>query len=94
MSKEEKAWAPAHSFWRTPRLQQATGKQDQPGVITGLIVALDPQDAVTLKYFVDAGANVSLSLRPAKLTAIFDVVPETINYIADKFGIKAPELLP
>jgi hypothetical protein len=26
----------------------------------GLVVAVDPQDAVTLKYFVDAGANVNL----------------------------------
>ncbi len=75
-------------------LQEATGKQDQQGAITGLVVALDPQDAVTLKYFVDAGANVSLSLRPAKLTSVFDVVPETINYIADKFGIKPPQVLP
>ena len=75
-------------------LQEASGKEDQPPTILGLIVALDPQDAVTLKYFVDAGANVSIGLRPAKLTTIFDLVPETINYIADKFGIKAPELLP
>jgi Flp pilus assembly protein CpaB len=75
-------------------LQQASGKEGQPDTILGLIVALDPQDAVTLKYFVDAGANVSIGLRPAKLTTIFDLVPETINYIADKFGIKAPELLP
>ena len=75
-------------------LQEASGKEDKPGAITGLIVALDPQDAVTLKYFVDTGANVSIGLRPLKLTTIFDLVPETINYIADKFGIKAPELLP
>jgi hypothetical protein len=59
-----------------------------------LVVAVDPQDAVTLKYFVDAGANVSIGLRPPKLTTIFDILPETINYIADKFGIKPPELLP
>ncbi len=75
-------------------LEQASGKENQPGVITGLVVGVDPQDAVTLKYFVDAGANVSIGLRPVKLTSIFDVVPETINYIADKFGIKTPELLP
>jgi len=75
-------------------LQEVSGNKDQPNKITGLIVAVDPQDAVTLKYFVDAGANVSIGLRPPKLTSIFDIVPETINYIADKFGIKAPELLP
>jgi len=76
-------------------LQEAqSGNKDQPATVQGLIVAVNPQDAVTLKYFVDAGANISLGLRPAKLTSIFEVVPVTINYIADQFGIKAPEILP
>jgi Flp pilus assembly protein CpaB len=75
-------------------LQEAANNKDQPGKITGLVVAVDPQDAVTLKYFVDSGANVSIGLRPPKLTTIFDLVPETINFIADKFGLEAPELLP
>ncbi len=65
-----------------------------PGKITGVLVAVDPQDSVTLKYFVDAGAKVSLGLRPPKLTSIFNVIPVTINYIADKFNIQAPTLLP
>jgi hypothetical protein len=62
--------------------------------VQGLIVAVNPQDAVTLKYFVDSGANISLALRPPKLTSIFEVVPVTINFLADQFGIKAPEILP
>jgi Flp pilus assembly protein CpaB len=73
---------------------QNSSGQAQPAKVTGLIVAVDPQDAVTLKYFVDAGANVSIGLRPPRLTSIFEVVPVTINYLADKFGIKPPELLP
>jgi Flp pilus assembly protein CpaB len=75
-------------------LQAASKDENTPGEIMGLVVAVDPQDAVTLKYFVDAGANVSIGLRPPKLTSIFDIVPVTINYIADKFGIQPPELLP
>lgn len=75
-------------------VQEAASGRDQPTKIAGLVVAVDPQDAVTLKYFLDAGANVSLGLRPAKLNTLFDIVPVTINYIADKFGIEAPELLP
>ncbi len=79
-------------------MQQVTtsssGQQAAPGKVLGLVLAVDPQDAVTLKYFVDAGAKVSLALRPPKLTSIFTVIPVTINYLADKFGIKAPELLP
>jgi len=73
----------------------ATNNQpEQRGEIQGLVVAVDPQDAVTLKYFIDAGANVSIDVRPAKLTSIFDVVPVTINYLADKFGLKVPVPLP
>ncbi len=76
-------------------LTQATANnKDQPSTVQGLIVAVGPQDAVTLKYFVDAGANISIAVRPTKLTSIFDVVPVTINYIADQFRIKVPEILP
>ncbi len=76
----------------------ATNSQGQttsrPGKISGLVVAVDPQDSVTLKYFLDAGAKISLGLRPPKLTSIFNLIPVTINYIADKFNIQAPTLLP
>ncbi len=80
-------------------LQQLTPSNNpneppQRGKITGLVVAVDPQDAISLKYFVDAGANLSIGLRPPKLTSIFEIVPVTINYLADRFGIKAPEQLP
>lgn len=75
--------------------QQANSNQPPPrGKITGLVVAVDPQDAVTLKYFVDSGANVSIAVRPPKLTSIFQVIPVTLNYLADRFGIRVPEPLP
>ena len=67
------------------------GGPQQRGKILGLVLAVDPQDAVILKYFVDSGAQVSIDVRPSKLTSIFDVVPVTINYIADKYGITVPE---
>ncbi len=70
------------------------GQTTRPGKVLGLVVAVDPQDAVTLKYFVDAGAKVSIGLRPPKLTNIFSIIPVTINYLADKFGFQAPQLLP
>ena len=76
-------------------LQEAVPDNSQKaGKLLGLVVALDPQDAVTLKYFQDAGANISIDLRAPKLTSIFEVIPVTINYIADKFGLVPPELLP
>lgn len=73
----------------------ASGNQPaQAGKTTGVIIAVDPQDAVSLKYFIDAGANISIDVRPPKLTSVFDVVPVTINYLADKFGLKVPVPLP
>jgi len=61
--------------------------------VTGLVLAVDPQDAVILRYFVDANARLSIDLRSPALTSIFDVVPVTVNYLADKFGITVPEPL-
>jgi hypothetical protein len=49
---------------------------------------------VTLKYYLDAGARVSIGLRPPKFTNIFNIIPVTLNYLADKFGFQPPELLP
>lgn len=75
--------------------QQSNGNQPPArGKITGLIVAVDSQDAVALKYFVDSGANVSIAVRPPKLTAIFQIIPVTLNYLADRFGITVPKPLP
>ncbi len=59
--------------------------------ITGLVLAVDPQDAVILRYFVDANARLSIDLRSPELKSVFDVVPVTINYLADKFGIQVPK---
>lgn len=75
--------------------QQSGGNQPPPrGKIVGLVVAVDPQDALTLKYFVDAGANVSIAVRPPALTSIFQIVPVTLNYLADRFGLQVPQPLP
>ena len=62
--------------------------------VTGLVLAVDPQDAVTLRYFVDANARLSIDLRSPELKSIFDVVPVTVNYLADKFGIQVPKPIP
>ena len=63
----------------------------QRGKIVGLVLAVDPQDAVILRYFVDANARISLDVRSTQLKSIFDVVPVTINYIVDKYGIQVPK---
>ena len=61
--------------------------------ITGLVLAVDAQDAVILKYFVDQNAKVSIDLRSPKLTVVFDVSPVTLDYLADKYRIKVPKPL-
>jgi Flp pilus assembly protein CpaB len=61
--------------------------------ISGLVLAIDPQDGVILKYFIDSGAKVSIDLRSPKLTVTFDVSPVTIEYLADKYKIQVPKPL-
>lgn len=61
--------------------------------ITGLVLAVDPQDGVIMKYFVDSGAKVSIDLRSPKLTVTFDVSPVTLGYLADKYKITVPQPL-
>jgi len=61
--------------------------------IVGLVVAVDPQDAVILRYFVDANARLAVDLRSPELTSTFDVTPVTVNYIADQYGIQVPKPL-
>lgn len=59
--------------------------------VVGLVLAVEPQDAVILRYFIDANARMSIDLRSPELKSVFDVVPVTINYLADKFGIQVPK---
>jgi Flp pilus assembly protein CpaB len=65
----------------------------QPPKITGLVLAVDPQDGIILKYFIDSGAKVSLDLRSPRLTVTFDVSPVTLEYLANKYNIRVPQPL-
>ncbi len=76
----------------TPVQSGAQQVQQRPK-ITGLVLAVDPQDGVILKYFIDANAKVSTDLRSPKLTMSFDVSPVSLDYLADKYKINAPRPL-
>jgi Flp pilus assembly protein CpaB len=67
-------------------------QQQRPKII-GLVLAVDPQDGIDLKYFIDSGAKVSIDLRSPKLTVTFDVSPVTLGYLADKYKIQVPKPL-
>ena len=75
-----------------PASNTSQAAQQRPK-ITGLVLAVDPQDGVILKYFIDAGAKVSIDLRSPKLTVTFDVSPVTLEYLADKYKIQVPKPL-
>ena len=67
--------------------------QTQQRRVTGLVLAVEPQDGIILKYFADSGAKLSIDLRASRLTMSFDVTPVTLEYLADKYKIAPPKQL-
>lgn len=53
----------------------------------------DPQDAVVLKYLLDAGGMVSLAKRSPENQSLFNVQPVNINYLMLRYGIVLPQPL-
>lgn len=60
-------------------------------VVQTYLVALDPQDALILKYLKDSGAVFDYVLRAPTSTGKFDLVPVTSEYIKELYGL---DLLP
>ena len=72
------------------------GQEDpeQPVVRSRALELLaDPQDAVVLKYLLDAGGMVSLAKRSADNQSLFNVQPVNINYLMLRYGIVLPQPL-
>ncbi len=68
---------------------------EQPPMIPKtLILAIEPQDSVVLKYAVDIQAPINLALRAADNRRIFEVDAATINTIAERYRFTAPRPLP
>jgi len=67
--------------------EPAKGPQ-QPEAI---LLALDPQDALVLKYFRDAGGVIDLVLRHPSNDKTLTVKTVDLNYIKDRYGV-APEV--
>jgi len=61
--------------------------QSQVKIISYLI-ALQPQDALVLKYLLDSGANIDMALRSPTSTEIFDLDPVTEEYIKELYGLE------
>ena len=65
------------------------GENGQPGPVRAYLLALDPQDALTIKHFRDLGAAVDLALRsPAATHEPFTVVPVSGDYLLQRYQIR------
>lgn len=52
-----------------------------------LLVALDPQDALVLKYIKDAGGVIDIVLRAPTATVRFELSPVMAEYLRDRFEL-------
>jgi hypothetical protein len=59
--------------------------------ILAYLLALNPQDALILKYMKDTGAIFDIVLRAPTSAAKFDLTPITEEYIVEYYGL---EILP
>ncbi len=73
-------------------------KEDQPEeaalVPKSLILAINPQDAVVLKYAIDTGSPLDLVLRGQNNRRRFDVDAVQINTVSERYRFSAPKPVP
>lgn len=60
-------------------------------VVQAYLLAMDPQDALVIKYLKDIGANFEFVIRAPTSTGQFEVTPVTDKFIKELYGL---ELLP
>jgi pilus assembly protein CpaB len=63
----------------------------RPDVIS---LAVSPQDAVVMTYYVEAKIPVTFALRPANETGTVTTQPVTLEYIMSRYTIQVPRKLP
>lgn len=59
-----------------------------------IVLAIEPQDAVVLKYAIDTETSIDLALRARDNRRRFEVESVTINTIADSYDFQAPRPVP
>lgn len=60
-------------------------------VVQAYLLAMDPQDALVIKYLKDIGANFEFVIRARTSTGQFELTPVTSKFIKELYGL---ELLP
>jgi Flp pilus assembly protein CpaB len=82
---------------KEPQAQPQGEDQQQQAPTTApkraLVLKIDPQDAVVLKYLRDSVAQIDVALRSPDNSTLFDVQPVNINYLALRYGIVLPQPL-
>ena len=58
-----------------------------------LVLKVDPQDAVVLKYLRDSIGKVDLALRSPENEVLFNVQPVNVNYLMLRYGVVLPQPL-
>ena len=61
--------------------------EGQAALPAGVLLALTPQDAVTLKFAIDAGGTLDFVLRAPGIDRTFDTQPVDVDYMIDRYGI-------
>jgi Flp pilus assembly protein CpaB len=58
--------------------------------IHAYLLALEPQNALLLKYLVDTGTDFDLVLRAPTSAQLFELVPVTDQYLIDRYQLEVP----
>lgn len=69
------------------QLQPTPTPQPPDRAPQALLLALDPQDALVLKYLKDAGGVIDIVLRAPTATVRFEVSPVMADYLRDRFEL-------
>jgi pilus assembly protein CpaB len=76
-------------------VEEGQAGEDQPASIPrrALVLAINPQDAVILKYLRDTAGIIDIALRSPENGTLFSTEPVNINYLVLRYGIVLPEPL-
>lgn len=76
-------------------VEEGQAGEDQPASIPrrALVLAINPQDAVILKYLRDTAGIIDIALRSPENGTLFSTEPVNINYLILRYGIVLPEPL-
>ncbi|RPJ28162.1 MAG: hypothetical protein EHM33_05410 [Chloroflexi bacterium] len=83
--------APAPDPNATPAPAQAAPQQVNPDIVTLMV---NPQDSISLNYFVYSGAVLSMSLRNPNDTSRFAAESATLTSLLTQYNISLPSKLP